>query len=44
LEEANIYGNVDEDKFDFNDEIIKDIILQARELLIEKLAEVLEIT
>jgi len=36
--------NVDEDKFDFNDEIIKDIILQARELLIEKLAEVLEIT
>lgn len=35
--------NIDEDKFDFNEEITLDIILQARELLIEKLAEVLEI-
>jgi len=35
--------NIEEDKFDFNEEIIEDIILQAKELLIEKLAEVLEI-
>lgn len=35
--------NVDEDKFDFDEEIIEDIILQARELVIEKLAEALEI-
>jgi len=35
--------NIDEDKFDFDEEIIADIILQARELVIEKLAEALEI-
>ena len=35
--------NIDEDKFDFDEEIIEDIILQARELVIEKLAEALEI-
>ena len=35
--------NIDEDKFDFDEEITLDIILQAKELLIEKLAEVLEI-
>ena len=36
--------NIDEDKFDFDEETIDDIISQARELLIEKLSEVLEIT
>lgn len=35
--------NIDEDKFDFDDELIEDIILQARQLVIEKLAEALEI-
>lgn len=35
--------NIDEDKFDFDEEIMQDIISQARELLIEKLAEALEI-
>ncbi|MBZ9688426.1 DNA repair exonuclease [Clostridium estertheticum] len=35
--------NIDEDKFDFDEEIIEDIILQARELVIEKLVEALEI-
>lgn len=35
--------NIDEDKFDFDEEIIEDIIMQARELVIEKLAEALEI-
>ncbi|MBZ9624823.1 DNA repair exonuclease [Clostridium sp. FP2] len=35
--------NIDEDKFDFDEEIIEDIILQARELVIEKLAEALEL-
>ena len=35
--------NIEEDKFDFDEEVIQDIILQARELLIEKLAEALEI-
>jgi DNA repair protein SbcD/Mre11 len=35
--------NIDEDKFDFDEEIIEDIIMQARELIIEKLAEALEI-
>jgi len=35
--------NIDEDKFDFDEEITEDIILQARELVIEKLAEALEI-
>lgn len=36
--------NIEEDKFDFDDEILGDIIMQARELVIEKLAEALEIT
>ena len=36
--------NIDEDKFDFDEETIADIIAQAKELLIEKLSEVLEIT
>jgi exonuclease SbcD len=36
--------NIEEDKFDFDDEILNDIIMQARELVIEKLAEALEIT
>jgi len=35
--------NIDGDKFDFDEEDIEDIILQAKELLIEKLAEALEI-
>ena len=35
--------NIDEDKFDFDEEITEDIILQARELVIEKLVEALEI-
>jgi exonuclease SbcD len=35
--------NLDEDKFNFDDEIIQDIILQAKELVIEKLAEALDI-
>ncbi|MBU3159824.1 DNA repair exonuclease [Clostridium frigoris] len=36
--------NIEADKFDFDEEMISDIISQARELLIEKLVEVLEIT
>jgi exonuclease SbcD len=36
--------DLEEDKFDFDEEILMDIILQARELIIEKLAEALEIT
>lgn len=36
--------SIEEDKFDFDEEILGDIILQARELIIEKLAEALEIT
>lgn len=36
--------NIDEDKFDFDEVTIDDIIAQARELLIEKLSEVLDIT
>ena len=36
--------NIDEDKFDFDDGVIEDIISQAKELLIEKLVEALEIT
>jgi len=35
--------NIDEDKFDFDVEIIADIISQARELVVEKLVEALEI-
>jgi len=35
--------NIDEDKFDFDEEIIEDIIQQASELVIEKLAEALDI-
>ena len=35
--------NIDEDKFDYDEEIIEDIILQARELVIEKLVEALEL-
>ncbi|MBU3198341.1 DNA repair exonuclease [Clostridium estertheticum] len=35
--------NIEADKFDFDEEKILDIISQARELLIEKLTEVLEI-
>ncbi|MGH4121757.1 MAG: metallophosphoesterase family protein [Clostridium sp.] len=35
--------DIDEDKFDFDEEIIEDIIVQARELVIEKLAEALEL-
>ena len=35
--------NIDEDKFDFDEEITEDIILQARQLVIEKLVEALEI-
>jgi exonuclease SbcD len=35
--------NMDEDKFDFDEGTIEDIILQARELVIEKLVEALEI-
>ncbi|MBU3183831.1 metallophosphoesterase family protein [Clostridium estertheticum] len=35
--------NIEADKFDFDEETISDIISQARELLIEKLTEVLEI-
>jgi hypothetical protein len=35
--------NKDEDKFDFDEEIIEDIILQAKELVIEKLAQALEL-
>lgn len=34
--------SIEEDKFDFNEEILNDIILQAKELIIEKLAEALE--
>jgi exonuclease SbcD len=36
--------NIEEDKFDFDEEILQDIILQAKELVTQKLAEVLEIT
>lgn len=36
--------NIDEDKFDIGEEVFQDIVLQAKELLIEKLAEALEIT
>jgi exonuclease SbcD len=36
--------NIEEDKFDFDEEILQDIILQAKELVTEKLAEALEIT
>ncbi|MBU3110328.1 metallophosphoesterase family protein [Clostridium lacusfryxellense] len=36
--------NIDDDKFDFDEETIADIISQARELLIEKLSDVLDIT
>lgn len=35
--------NMEQDKFNFDDEIIDDIILQAKEVVIEKLAEALEI-
>ncbi|MBU3146308.1 DNA repair exonuclease [Clostridium sp. CF012] len=35
--------NMNEDKFDIDEEIIEDIISQARELVIEKLVEALEI-
>ncbi|MBU3181533.1 metallophosphoesterase family protein [Clostridium psychrophilum] len=35
--------SIDEDKFDYDEDVIADIILQARELVIEKLAEALEI-
>ncbi|MGV8979791.1 metallophosphoesterase family protein [Clostridium sp.] len=35
--------NIDEDKFDFDEEITEDIMLQARQLVIEKLVEALEI-
>ena len=35
--------NMDEDKFDFDKEIIEDIIMQAKQLVIEKLAQALEI-
>jgi len=35
--------NIEGDKFDFDEEVIADIILQAKELLTEKLAEALEI-
>jgi exonuclease SbcD len=35
--------NIEEDKFDFDEETIEDIILQAKELVVEKLAEALEI-
>ena len=36
--------NIEEDKFDFDEEILQDIILQAKELVTQKLAEALEIT
>ncbi|MGH4118678.1 metallophosphoesterase family protein [Clostridium sp.] len=36
--------NIEEDKFDFSEEIIQDIILQAKELVIEELVSALEIT
>ena len=36
--------NIEEDKFDFDEEILEDIILQAKELVTEKLIEALEIT
>lgn len=36
--------NIEEDKFHFDDEILEDIILQAKELVTQKLAEALEIT
>ncbi|MCB2292400.1 DNA repair exonuclease [Clostridium algoriphilum] len=35
--------DIDEEKFDYDEKVIADIILQARELVIEKLAEVLDI-
>jgi len=35
--------NLEDDKFDFDEETISDIISQARELLVEKLVEALEI-
>ncbi|MBU3189467.1 DNA repair exonuclease [Clostridium bowmanii] len=35
--------NIDEDKFDYDEEITEDIILQARQIVIEKLVEALEI-
>lgn len=36
--------NTEEDKFDFNEDTIQDIILQAKGLVIEELVKVLEIT
>jgi exonuclease SbcD len=36
--------NIEEDKFDFNEDVIQDIILQAKELVIEELVKALEIT
>ena len=36
--------NIEEDKFHFDEEILKDIVLQAKELVTQKLAEALEIT